>query len=161
MCKNKTLLTDVIFHTLGEMFPTKTSQQAALKYPKAYNVEHLVEIALSKLGGYEFVDEEGYDFTDLSDSKTCSVNASDQSVVISSVENKIGALRIVVYNYHKKALDFLFVPKDCVRKECEPCYGKQQTKLKLRCRYNAKTDSYNKFEKYRVKDFETLAKLSG
>ena len=161
MCKNKTLLTDIIFYTLSEMFPTKTSQQLALKYPKAYNIEHLVEIALSRLGGYDFVDEKGYDFTDFSDSKTCSVNPSDQSVVIGSVENKIGALRIVIYNYHKKALDFLFVPADCVREECEPCYGKQYSKLKLRCRYNATLDSYNKFEKYRVTDFETLATLKG
>ncbi|MDC0863057.1 hypothetical protein OAP74_01125, partial [bacterium] len=64
MNKNTTFLKNIIFKYLPENFPTATSQKLALQFPQAYNVEHLTEIALAKVGGYDFVDASGYDFSD-------------------------------------------------------------------------------------------------
>ena len=41
MCKNKTILEEIVFPVLTEMFPTTTSRKLALKHPNAYNVEHV------------------------------------------------------------------------------------------------------------------------
>ena len=160
MNKNTTFLKNIIFKYLPENFPTATSQKLALQFPQAYNVEHLTEIALAKVGGYDFVYASGYDFSDYSDSKTTSVNYNTKVIEIMSVENKIGSLRICCYNLFKNCVDYFFVPKENVKEVAERCYGKQKHKQRIKARYNTKKDSYTKLEKYRVKDFTTLATLS-
>ena len=44
--------------------------EESIKMCKAFNVEYLIELALAKVGGYNFVDESGFDFDDYSDSKS-------------------------------------------------------------------------------------------
>ena len=161
MCKSTTLLKNVIFKHLSDMFPTETSRRQALKYPKVFNVEHLTEIALAKVGGYEFVDAEGYDFSDFSDSKTTSTNPNTNVVTISSIENKIGALRITCYNHVKQALDYFFVPSNKLHTVALACYGKNSHKQRIIARYTEAGDHYNQFEKFRIADFVTLAQTKG
>ena len=74
MCKNKTILEEIVFPVLTDMFPTTTSRKLALKHPNAYNVEHLVELAMSVLGDYKFIDGEHQDLTDGTECKTASIS---------------------------------------------------------------------------------------
>ena len=82
-----------------------------IKHNDIFNIERLVEESLAAAGGYDFVDAEGYDFTDYSDSKTTSVNQKTYHVEVNGVETKIGALRITAYNPFKDSADYFFVPK--------------------------------------------------
>jgi len=160
--KNQVFLENFIFRTLPEVFPTSDSRQFALAHSNVYNIEHLTEIALSRASGeYDFVDGEGYDFTDYSDSKTTSINAKTRVVTVGSIENKIGALRICCFNPFRNSVDFFFVSKQQVSNVALPCYGKNSFKQRILARYNAEQDHYNQFEQYRVTDFETLAKQKG
>lgn len=159
MCKGRIFLEQILFQYLPDMFPTKTSQQMALSYPKGYNIEHLVEIAMSKVGGYQFVDAEGYDFDDFSDSKTTTVNTNTKTMTISSVETKIGALRICCYNPHNESIDFFFVPASRLDDVRLSCYGKDCHKQRILARYNEPGNHYNQFEEFRVPDFKTLAMI--
>ena len=101
--KNRLLLEKIAFNYLPDMFPTDASRRLALRFPNAYNVEHLVELALAEVGGYNWLDEEGYDFDDenASDSKTCTLREYDKALCISKIENKIGSFRMVIYNEFK------------------------------------------------------------
>jgi hypothetical protein len=158
MSKQRTFLRDVIIPTLPELFPTEESREYAMKNPHIYNVEHLVEICLAKVGGYEFVDEEGYDFTDYSDSKTTSINEKTLVLTIGSVENKIGSLRICAYNPIADRIDFFYMTQSQLRATEVACWGKSSHKTRILARWNAGRDNYNSFEKFRVDSFETLAK---
>ena len=158
-CKNTVFLRDIIFEHLPELFPTKSSRQLALKTPKAFNVEHLVEIALERAstGSYEFVDRDGYDFTDFSDSKTATISSSEQRCTVNSLENKIGAIRLCVYNGYRDKVDYFFFDTDAVSRLGEPSYGKHAYKVRMRSGYNVYADTYSKFEPYRVATFSELA----
>ena len=157
MSKQRTLLKEIIIPNLPELFATEEARQYALRNPHIYNVEHLVELCLAKVGGYEFVDEEGYDFTDYSDSKTTTVNENTLVMTISSVETKIGSLRICAYNPIKESVDFFFLTQRELRTYALPCYGKNSHKERLLARWNAARDCYNSFEQFRVDSFEQLA----
>ena len=158
MSKQRTFLRDVIIPTLPELFPTEDSQSYALANPHIYNVEHLVELCLAKVGGYEFVDAEGYDFTDYSDSKTTSVNERTLILTIGSVETKIGSLRISAYNPIADRIDFFYMTQLQLRAFALPCYGNNSHKQRLLARWNAGRDCYNQFEQFRVESFQELAK---
>ena len=160
MSKQRTFLTQVIIPVLPELFPTEEATQYALTNPHVYNVEHLVELCLAKQGGYRFVDADGYDFTDYSDSKTTTVNDKTLVMTVGSIENKIGSLRISAYNPIRERIDFFYMSHQQLRSAALPCYGKHSYKERLLARYNAARDDYNQFEQYRVADFETLAKKS-
>lgn len=158
MCKRTVFLEKILLVHVPHVLPSK---KIALKNPEAYNIEHLTEVALAELGGYKFVDEEGYDFTDFSDCKTTSTNSKTNIVTINSIENKIGALRIICYNHNKQDLDYFFVPANKLHLVALPCYGKNSHKQRIRAKYNVAGDHYNQFEQYRVTDFVTLAQAKG
>jgi len=149
---------DVISIYHPEFRISKDLRAYGIKNPDIFNTERLIEESLAAVGPYEFVDESGYDFTDYSDSKTTTVAEYDNVMAIGSVESKIGALRITIYNPHKQALDYMYMPyRDWQRlKECS--YGKSEHKERLRVRWNARNDHYNSFENFRVKSFEDLAR---
>jgi hypothetical protein len=133
-------------------------RSSGLSNPKRFNVEMLIEETLAAIGPYEFVDEEGYDFTDFSDSKTTSVNQKTGKGTIGSVETKIGALRITVYNPFKDTADYFFVPKTHLNRVKLPCYGNESHKERILFRYSSRyKDNYGWFEDYRVATFEDLA----
>jgi hypothetical protein len=135
----------------------KEAQKKAMEDPYIYNVERLVEQSLAALGPYDFVDESGYDFTDFSDSKTTTVAEYDKIMAIGSVETKIGALRVTIYNPHKQEVDYMFMPFKEWQKYKECSYGKKEHTERLRVRWNQKNDHYNSFEHFRVKTFVDLA----
>lgn len=135
-------------------------QKFGLEMPERFNIERLIEETLAAVGPYRYVDEEGYDFTDYSDSKTTTINANTRVGTIGSVETKIGALRITAYNPFKDAADFFYVSKRDLKYVKSPCYGVNDHKERILFTYTAKGDTYNTFDDYRVKDFRELALAS-
>ena len=157
MDKNEILMRDVICIYHPEFIASRDLQKYGMKHPNIFNVERLIEESLASLGPYSFVDREGYDFTDFSDSKTTTINANTRRGTISSVETKIGALRITAYNPFKDAVDFFYVSKRDLKYVKSPCYGKNDHKERILFSYSKKGDAYGMFEDYRVKTFEDLA----
>lgn len=165
MSKNFVLMRDVIVKYHPEFRKSKDLQRYGLTHASIFNIERLVEESLSSVGGYDFVDETGRDFNDSwnSDSKTTTVipDGSSKTAIVSSLENKIGSLRITIYNPFKESIDFMYIPKVSVDARKEPNYGKASYKEKLRIRWNAAADRYNAFEIFRLSSFEELACAQG
>lgn len=160
MNKNYVLLRDIVTKYHPDFNTSKEVQEFALKNHDVLNVERLIEYTLAHVGGMNFVDAEGYDFLPCySDSKTVSISRATRDAYISSVENKIGALRITAYNPHKDQADFFYVPKSDVPLVKRACYGKSMFKQRIMFCYSEK-GHYNSFEKYRVPSFEVLAKAN-
>jgi len=158
MSKNLVLMRDVICVYHPEFVKSADLRRYGLKHSDIFNIERLIEESLAAIGPYEFVDEIGYDFTDLSDSKTTTININTGVGSIGSVETKIGSLRITAYNPYKEATDYFFVPTDQVPLVKSPCYGVNDHKERILFKYSKKfNDSYGGFEKYRVGDFKSLA----
>jgi hypothetical protein len=129
-----------------------------MEAPDIFNIERLIEESLAAVGPYKFVDQEGYDFSDLSDSKTTTVNANTRVATISNVETKIGALRITAYNPFKESVDYFYVSKRDMKYVKSPCYGVNDHNERIKFTYSSRSDAYGMFEDYRVKSFTELAK---
>lgn len=163
MCKPSKILQDIVFPHMHHLFPTKDARNLALKHPKAFNVEHLVEICMAAIGGYNFVDEYGRDFDDIdnSDSKTCTLREYSKDLTIGKIEHKIGSFRVVCYNEITDKLDYFYIPTVGRLAEREKGYiAKDRNQERIRTTYNPSTDMYNKLEKYRVKNFYELATMT-
>ena len=161
MSKNLVLMRDVICLYHPEFRKSKDLRAYGMQHYDIFNVERLIEESLASVGPYQFVDEEGYDFTDFSDSKTTTVNANTRVAEIGNVETKIGALRITTYNPHKDATDYFFVPKAHLKRVKQPCYGNSSHKERIKFTFSTKSDSYGWFEDYRVDNFVELALARG
>jgi hypothetical protein len=158
MSKSLVLMRDVICVYHPEFINSEDLRKFGVKNPDIFNVERLVEESLAAVGHYNFVNATGYDFLpDFSDSKTATVATYDNVMAIGSIESKIGALRVTIYNPHKQSLDYMFMPFKDWKKYKECSYGKNEHKERLRTRWNQKNDHYNSFEQFRVKTFEELA----
>ena len=158
MSKELVLMRDVICVYHPEFVKSADLRRYGLKHSSIFNIERLIEESLAAIGPYQFVDEEGYDFTDLSDSKTTTININTGTGTVGSVETKIGSLRITAYNPFKEAVDFFFVSTEDVPLVKLPCYGVNSHKERIVFKYSRKfSDNYGGFEKYRVSDFESLA----
>jgi hypothetical protein len=105
------------------------------------------------------VDGAGYDFLpDFSDSKTVTVNHRSRVAEISSVETKIGAIRITAYNPFKDACDYFYIPADQLALVKEPCYARKSVlKERIKFTYSKLGDAYGQFERFRVASFRALA----
>ena len=160
MSKSLVLMRDVICIYHPEFRNSPDLRAYGIKHPDIFNVERLIEESLAAVGPYRFVDEEGYDFTDFSDSKTTTINANTRTGTIGSVETKIGALRITAYNPFKQSADYFYVSKRDMKYVKSPCYGNNDHKERILFRWTEKGDNYNMFEDYRVRSFEELARAN-
>ena len=146
-------------------YASGSAKKHALENPSHYNVEHLVELAMAHVGGYEFVDASLYDFSDFSDSKTTTLSELDGSVscqggvpfMTTGGNVKIGALRVVIYNPNNQKLYYVFLPKEAWDPHMRE-WGKAN-KHWIRYTWNSKSDVIRKFQNYMCKDFEELAKM--
>ena len=157
MDKNKALMQEVIVKHHPEFKNRPELSSYGLEYSEMFNIERLIEETLAAVGKYHFVDGDGYDFTDYSDSKTVTINKNTLKAEISSVENKIGALRITAFNPVSNSVDYFFVPADDLDDVRLPCYGKHHHKKRVVFQYNEQKDHYNQFEKYRLPSFVRMA----
>jgi hypothetical protein len=160
MSKNLVLMRDVICIYHPEFRISKDLRTYGMKHPDIFNVERLIEESLAAVGPYRFVDCEGYDFTDFSDSKTTTINANTRTATVGSVETKIGALRITAYNPFKQSADYFYVSKRNMKYVKSPCYGVNDHKERILFKYSTKGDAYGMFEDYRVNTFEDLARAN-
>lgn len=158
MTKNEVLMRNVICRYHPAFKKSPDLQEYGVKHSDIFNTVRLVEECLAALGPYDFVDAEGYDFTDYSDSKTTTVNVNTGIVTITGVESKIGALRITAFNPFKNSLDFFFLPKQDLDIVKQDCYGKNEHRQRVVFNYSRQVaDNYCSFEKYRVPSFKDLA----
>lgn len=166
MSKNFVLIRDVIIKYHPDFVKNRTLQKMALSRPHIFNVERLIEEALAAVGGYNFVDEAGRDFDcpNNSDSKTASLLRNKQSAItltISSVECKIGSLRVTIYNPFADRVDFMYISEKDIKSVKRACYGKNEHSQRIVGSWNQFTDSYNSMEDFRKWSFEELATARG
>ena len=165
--KHHMFMDQIVCRYHPEFCKSRALQKYGRKHADIFNIERLIEESLAAVGGYDFVDEVGRDFNcaSNSDSKTVTVvnNGGDQQakvMIIQSVENKIGSLRVTIYNPWKEGIDYMYIPKSAVQELMENSgTSGTENKLKQRIRgsWNPKYDHYNKLECYRVGSFEALA----
>jgi hypothetical protein len=126
-----------------------------------YNVEHIVEDAMAHVGGYSYVDKDHYDNSDYSETKTGTCRQHDRTATISSIISrhtktaKAGDIRAVIYNEFTGNLDYFFLPK--AEWELLREHGEANCSI-LRTKYQPATDVYTKWQRFRLGDFETLAR---
>jgi hypothetical protein len=158
--KNEILFKKILFR-YHPSFMNAEAQHQVLNVlgPDAFNVEHLIEQAFAHVGGYNFVDEDGYDFDDaeFSDSKTVTVNKDRSVAELGSVGNKIGTLRIVVYNPFIQDVHFLYMQYKDWQKLALDCHGKNKGDKRLMISYSFADMHYNQFRSFQVDSFEILA----
>lgn len=155
--KQQLILEEIVlpYHPVFQRDPEL--RQKALDYPEYFNAEHLTEITMAHVGGYQFVDENRYDFSDYSECKTATINRHDRRAVITNVVRKlpkIGDLRVVLYNPCRERLDYYFMPRaewEIIREH------NKDNRSKLRATYVDEHDYIIKWHQWRVPDFETLA----
>ena len=158
MCKNLVFMRDIVCKYHPEFRKSADLRKYGIKHNDIFNIERLVEESLAAVGPYNFVDADGYDFSDYSDSKTTSVNQKTSIVTVGSVENKIGALRITAYNYFRDTADYFFVPECDLEHVKSACYGVNEHKQRIQFAYSTvKENYYGWFEEYRVGSFKELA----
>lgn len=161
MSRELTLMRDVICQYHPDFVVSRDLRRFGLKNPTIFNVERLIEESLAAVGNMRFVDAEGYDFEpDYSDSKTCTVNARTRVGQINSVEAKVGALRVTVYNPVRSGLDYFYIPKRDVQRVKKPCYGISEHKERIQFTYSVK-GNYGTLADFQVRDFVELSQIRG
>lgn len=134
-----------------------------LSFPDEFNITRMIEKALAyqSNGLYTFVDADGYDFSDHSDAKTATVRMNNHKtkqrmLTISSVGNKIGALRLIVSNPFTDRVDFFYIPqKDKKLFISYESYGKHHIYVPW-----SHKNGYNKLNRFQVASFRELARMS-
>lgn len=160
MNKHQRILIDIAHRHLPEYQDPKFPAKFQTHW-RHYNVEHIVEDAMAHVGGYQYVDEDHYDNSDYSETKTGTLRIYDKTVTLTNIVSrhtatpKAGDIRAVIYNEFTEQLEYFFMPRaqwEDIREHGDCNKGI------LRARYNPNTGKILKWEQFRVKDFETLAK---
>ena len=160
MNKQQRILIDIAHAHLPEYQDPKFLPQFESRW-RHYSVEHIVEDAMAHVGGYDYVDQDHYDNSDYSETKTGTLRKHDRRVTIGNIVSKhtgtpkAGDIRAVIYNEFTQKLEYFFMPKsewEDIREHGDANKGV------LRASYNQHTGQIAKWERFRVKDFETLAK---
>jgi len=171
MSKSDTIFREVIVKYNSVFASDPIKAEAFLADTRMLNIEYLVELTMAEVGGYEFVDADGYDFSDGSECKTASVSKclSNKNSVNSfqgSITNlkskntgklKSGDIRIVMYNPFLERCDYFFIPQCDLDVESGVTVSKTG---KITVTYNRKKASYGALDNYRVADFVTLATMT-
>lgn len=138
-----------------------------LKNPDHYNLTFLIEGTIASIGSRKFVDGDHYDLDDFSEIKTASIRVNSinthgksfageiTGVTTANGTEKIGPIRLVIYNPHTDSLMYYMLPKEVWAKSItrHPTTGVG----KVMYTYNLAEDSIRKFNGYRVKSLRQLA----
>lgn len=140
---------------------TPEIQEWLLSYPEHFDSLYLMEQTIAMIGGYEFVNEQGYDFNDKckSDLKTVSISINGRrgSAVsyavtpIRNVKTKIGPIRLAVYNIHTDEMMYYVMEPEFYR----TLIDKTDT---IKLYYNRQLDGISRIEHCRKKDIVEFAK---
>lgn len=159
--KHQRILLDIAHRYLPEYQDIRRLPELMQRW-RHYNVEHIVEDAMAHVGGYQYVDEDHYDNSDYSETKTGTLRIHDRTATISGIISrhtktpKAGDIRAVIFNEFTSRLDYFFLPKHNWETMRE--YGQANDSI-LRTKYTIDWDRYTKWNRFRVSDFETLAKI--
>ena len=169
MCKNRTLFRQIV----NQYHPDFSSKQLLAqveKHPKIFNIEHLIELTMAYVGGYDFIDADHCDFSDGSECKTGSVSPNpvkpgrnSYKLEISNVVSpggamKSGDVRVVLYNPHTKSASYYFIPQDKLESlgiNRHPTTGIGR----IFATWNRVTGSIPKLDRYQVSSFSELAQM--
>lgn len=163
--KAKRILTDLVF-VYNREFADNNSLDYVLDHLEYYNIPRLVEETMAITGGYKFVDEQHFDFSDGTECKTSSVNpigkletpTSHSCEITNTISRggvtKSGDLRVVIYNAVTDSLEYFFIPQsDILGLSC-----KSPNRMgKISCTYNSKKNKINMLEQYRCETFFEVA----
>ena len=161
MNKQQRILIDIAHEHLPEYQDPKFLPQFQSRW-RHYNVEHMVEDAMAHVGGYEYVNQDHYDNTDYSETKTGTLRTHDSIATITNIVSdrgnkaKVGDIRAVIYNQFDHGLHYYFLPKaywESIRE-----HGKSNCTI-LRSSYKADVDRVSKWRDYRVDTFHELAQM--
>ena len=168
-CKTITLFRDIV-HRYHPEFKSKSMLKLVKKHPKIFNIAHLIELTMAEVGGYDVVDQVGYDFSDGTECKTASVTPTaliirgvrmpTYKVIISGVAHpntrsmKTGDIRLVVYNPHTTSAMFYYLP----HKIYKDWYITKRTGV-LQATWHRTRNLIKKWDSYRVDAFEQLATM--
>lgn len=167
MCKTKTLFRQIV-SKYNPAFAANGIAEQVNRHPKIFNIEHLVELTMAHVGGYEFVDAAHCDFSDGSECKTGSVSPSPSTksgnsyrVEISNIVSpggkiKSGDIRFVLYNPHNNSVSYYFVPQNMIESlgiNYHPTTGIGR----IFATWHKITNRINKLDAYQVDNFEALA----
>ena len=171
LSKAELILRDIICEYHPDVAGNKQVITFLKKHVNWLDIEGMVEETMAYVGGYKFVDEAHYDFSDGTDCKTASVQPSPKKrygkettahlCEITGIGNvgdysqvKSGDLRVVVYNPHKQCLQYYFIPhKDMLRIMRYHSGG-----YRITTSWNHKWDRNMKLDQFEVDDFVTLSR---
>jgi hypothetical protein len=161
MTKEQILMRDVLIkeHKFFVGHPDRI--QDAINHPDEFNVTRMIEKALAyrSRGRYTFVDADGYDFSDYSDAKTASVRMNNQNtgqccLSIRNIANKVGAIRLIVFNPFTDSTDFFYIPSHA--KRCVGSFYQKGSYSSIEVPWSRK-NGYNKLNQFQVATFKDLA----
>jgi hypothetical protein len=156
--KNKIMLNEIV----AKYFPKYKDSD-----PFDLNIERMIEKCIAKESGLTWVGDDGlpYDFKeDRSDAKTgcCRINLSKKgyescSGEIAGVENKVGDLRVVIYNEARRTCDFFLIPHKMIKSLAAWGYGQNEKKMRINFSYSMRNDTYsNGLEVFRKSSFKEI-----
>lgn len=167
LTKAELILRDIICVYHPDIAGKKDVIKFLHKHVNWLNIEGMVEETMAHVGGYDFVDEAHYDFSDGSDCKTASIQPSPtkfggtsyrcEIMGIGNIgENsnvKSGDLRVVVYNPFKQELEYFFIPNRDMRQ----LMRYHNSGYRITTTYNSMWDRNIKLDDFRKLSFEELA----
>jgi len=161
--KHKAILREIVVPHLPQY---RDRLDELLANHRHYNIEHLVEVAMCHVGaGLTFVDQDAWDNSDFSDTKTGSIRTHDSMATITGVVSgtakkpnpKAGDLRVVMHCQFTDSLHYYFMPRarwDLLREYSDNHFRS------LRAKYHAATDTIPRWQSFRVASFRDLALMS-
>lgn len=170
MCKTRTLFRNIVnkFHP---DFSSASLRSQVEKNPKIFNIEHLIELTMAHVGGYDFTNAEHSDFSDGTECKTGSIRPSPSkaggksygleisSIVSAGGTIKAGDVRAVIYNPHTGSQTYYYIPQNKLT-DLSINYHPTTGIGRIFATWNSVTNKIPKLENYKVDSFEELATRS-
>ena len=182
--KTAAIIREIVIPLKKQLGWEKISNKMLLDYDnfgRYLDIPSLAERCVGIVGDLEVLCEDGYDFDDYSDLKTCSSvwyenYVTDQvstTIDIKSVSNKQGALRVIVE--HNSKLAYFYIPHRYIKHLVSSKSNKGSIRATISRRYGGNTrwnKQYesgqmprrfyiNKLDPYRVPSFTELATITG
>jgi hypothetical protein len=147
----------------------RDNKDYVLKNIDEFNIPKLVEKTIAKLGNHEVIDGYGFDLSDGSEIKTCSVYSAKKkqnggeylsyygivtNVATSTGTLKTGALRVVLYNRFTDELRYFFLPNTFWSKLHLNKVGHGSS---LKFNYSINDDTFSIVDNYEVDSIKELA----
>lgn len=169
MCKTVTLFKNIVNKYHPDF--SSTSLLAQVKnHPQIFNIEHLIELTMAHIGGYDFVDAAHCDFSDGTECKTGSVSPNPvkqgrnsyrleiSNIVSPGGSIKEGDVRAVIYNPHTGSQTYYYIPQNRLT-DLGINYHPTTGIGRIFATWNRITNKIPKLEAYKVDSFMQVATI--